>query len=43
MNPFLENQLLLTRRHFFGLSSWGLGTVALASLLEGDVAAATTR
>ena len=40
MNPFLESQLLLTRRHFFGLSSWGLGTAALASLLEGDAAAA---
>ncbi len=42
MNPFLESQLLLTRRHFFGLSSWGLGTAALASLLEGDAAAAGT-
>jgi len=34
MNPLLENQLLLTRRHFFGRASAGIGPVALASLLN---------
>jgi hypothetical protein len=40
MNPLLENQLLLTRRHFFGLASAGIGTAALAWLLNGDLRAA---
>jgi len=31
-----EQQLLQTRRHFFGRSTLGIGTVALASLLEKD-------
>src|SRR4051812_12617929 len=30
----LEARLLLTRRHFFGRSAAGIGTVALASLLN---------
>jgi hypothetical protein len=34
MNPFLENQLLTTRRHFFGRSATGIGVAALASLLN---------
>jgi hypothetical protein len=34
MNPISEYRLLLTRRHFFGRLSTGLGTVALASLLN---------
>ncbi len=34
MNPLLEHGLLTTRRHFFGRSSAGLGTIALASLLD---------
>ena len=33
MHPLVQNQQALTRRHFFGLSSLGLGTAALASLL----------
>ena len=33
MNPLLENQLLLTRRHFFGRTATGVGVAALASLL----------
>jgi hypothetical protein len=34
MNPLLENQLLLTRRYFFGRTALGLGGAALASLLD---------
>jgi Protein of unknown function (DUF1501) len=34
------DQLLLTRRHFFGLSSGGIGAAALASLLSEDASAA---
>jgi hypothetical protein len=33
MDFFREHQLLLTRRHFFGRSAFGLGTAALAGLL----------
>jgi hypothetical protein len=36
MNPLLEHQLLLTRRHFFGRSSLGIGVAALAALLDSD-------
>ena len=39
MDPRLETQLLLTRRHFFARTSHGLGMAALASLL-GERAAA---
>jgi hypothetical protein len=42
MNPLLENRLLLTRRHFFGRASCGIGLAALASLLDRDVAAQGT-
>ena len=41
MQPILEAQQLLTRRHFFGLSSAGIGTAALASLLGEDLQAQT--
>ncbi len=41
MNLLLESQLLLTRRHFFGLSSVGIGVAALASLLNPDLFAAS--
>ena len=41
MNPFLERHLLLTRRHFFSLASWGVGTAALTSLLSKDLTAGT--
>jgi hypothetical protein len=34
MNPHRERQLLLTRRQLFGRTACGLGTVALASLLN---------
>jgi Protein of unknown function (DUF1501) len=44
MHPFLEYQRDLTRRQFFGRSSCGLGTAALACLLgrDGLAADATT-
>src|SRR5262249_25640871 len=34
MNPAYEHQLLLTRRQLFGRTAAGIGTVALASLLN---------
>jgi hypothetical protein len=34
MNPHREYQLLMTRRHFFGRTAAGIGTAALASLLN---------
>src|SRR5437763_10645757 len=34
MDPRLAHQLLLTRRYFFGRAATGLGTMALASLLN---------
>ncbi len=34
MNPLLENQLLLTRRHFFGRMATGIGAAALGSLVN---------
>jgi hypothetical protein len=37
MNPFLENRFNITRRHFFGKLSAGLGSVALGSLLIPDL------
>lgn len=40
MDPFLEYQLLLTRRQFFGRASTGIGTAALASLLSPEIFAA---
>src|SRR5258708_34562993 len=40
MNPLDERKRLLTRRHFFGLSSTGIGAAALASLLSNDAKAA---
>ncbi len=40
MDPLLESQLLINRRHFFGRAGAGLGTIALASLLNRDVFAA---
>ncbi|MGB0993881.1 MAG: DUF1501 domain-containing protein [Akkermansiaceae bacterium] len=36
MDPHLESQLLLNRRHFFGKSAKGIGGAALASLLGHD-------
>jgi len=36
MNPIREQQLLQTRRHFFGRATLGVGTAALVSLLQRD-------
>ena len=36
MNPLTEQQLWMNRRHFFGRSAAGIGTAALASLLQRD-------
>jgi hypothetical protein len=41
VDPFQERKLLLTRRHFFGLTSTGLGVAGLASLLAKDADAST--
>lgn len=41
MNPFSESALRMTRRHFFGRSATGIGTAALASLLNPSLFAAT--
>ena len=40
MDPRQEARLLLTRRHFFGLGSTGIGVAALAGLLSRDLRAA---
>jgi hypothetical protein len=39
MDPLRERCLLLTRRHLFGRAAAGIGTVALASLLNPDLLA----
>src|SRR5262245_22147095 len=36
-NPFADRQLNITRRHFFGRASLGIGTAALASLLNREI------
>lgn len=36
MNPIDDRKTMLTRRHFFGKSACGIGTMALASLLQKD-------
>jgi uncharacterized protein (DUF1501 family) len=41
MNPAREHQLLLTRRQLFGRSAAGIGTAALASLLNPSLLSAT--
>jgi hypothetical protein len=40
VNPLLAHRQLMTRRHFLGRSSAGLGTIALATLLERELHAA---
>jgi hypothetical protein len=40
MNPLLEHQLHLTRRHFFGRTAQGIGLAALGSLLNPRLLAA---
>jgi hypothetical protein len=42
MDPELQSQLLLTRRHFFGRSAVGLGAAVLATLLNEDLGKADT-
>lgn len=42
MDPRIEHQFLMTRRHFFGRTATGIGTAALASLLNPDLFAAST-
>ena len=41
MTPLLDSLQLLTRRHFFGRLSTGIGTAALAWLLDNDLSAAS--
>jgi len=41
MDPQAESRLLLTRRHFFGRASTGIGVAALASLLDEELLAAS--
>lgn len=43
MNPILDQQLDTNRRHFFKRSGFGIGTAALASLLNQDTAKAATK
>ncbi len=40
MSPIRENQLLMTRRHFFGRAATGIGAAALGSLLNPGLFAA---
>ena len=42
MDPRLEHRLLVSRRHFFGRSSFGIGTAVLATLLRDDIEGAVT-
>jgi hypothetical protein len=42
MDPFREQSDLLTRRYFFGRAATGIGTVALASLLNDRLLGAST-
>ncbi|MDB4749631.1 DUF1501 domain-containing protein [Rubripirellula sp.] len=42
MNPLRESKLIETRRHFFGRSAGGIGTAALASLLNENANATTS-
>ena len=42
MNPNLEQLQHLTRRHFLGKSAYGLGAIALGSMLKNSLSAAST-
>ncbi|MDP7204679.1 MAG: DUF1501 domain-containing protein [Pirellulaceae bacterium] len=42
MHPIRESELFETRRHFFGRTAAGIGTAALASLLNPELSAAPT-
>ena len=37
MDPIRENELLMTRRQLFGRTAFGVGTLALSSLLRADI------
>ncbi|HQZ69358.1 MAG TPA: sulfatase, partial [Planctomycetaceae bacterium] len=39
MNPFAQHALQQTRRYFFGQTAAGIGTAALASVLNPDLLA----
>lgn len=41
MNPLRESKLIETRRHFFGRTAGGIGTAALASLLNENASGTT--
>ena len=43
MNPIDQHKLLMTRRHFFNKAASGVGTAALASLVERETMAAETQ
>ena len=43
MNPLLEQQMLMNRRHFFRRASSGIGAMALASLLNPEASADENR
>ncbi|MEM1070448.1 MAG: DUF1501 domain-containing protein, partial [Planctomycetota bacterium] len=43
MNPLQQNRQHLTRRHFFGRSATGIGTAALATLLNKDLSAESSQ
>ncbi len=43
MHPLIHHQQLLTRRHFFGRTATGIGTAALASLLNPSLFAAADK
>src|SRR5262245_50243000 len=43
MDPVIQHQELLTRRHFFGRSATGIGIAALATLLAEDARAAEAK
>ena len=42
MNPLRESKLIETRRHFFGRTAGGIGTAALASLLNENASGTTS-
>ena len=42
MNPLRESALVETRRHFFGRAATGIGTAALASLVNPELFANTS-
>ena len=41
LNPYRELDLMMTRRQLFGKAALGLGTAAMANLLDSDLLAAS--